>query len=286
MSKSISHIELFTSAIQSMVIGLRLTLKHFVRSVVVKRRAPVSVMDPTYFKQPDGIVTNLYPFESIPVPDHGRYRLHNEVDDCIVCDLCAKICPVNCIDIEPIKSPVEIGKTSDGSTKRIYAATFDIDMAKCCYCGLCTTVCPTECLTMTKTYDFSEYDVRNMVYHFAELSPDQAVAKKVEMEVLAADEKLKKAAAVLPKESGEGNAEASIASKPVFKPKVTIPSVKKAEASVSDHSKDIEKTESSESTLNKVDEAESKPVFKPKVMIPAKKPIIPKPKEEGGEEKA
>ena len=90
-----------------------------------------------------------------PIPDVGRYRLHNEIDDCIVCDKCAKICPVDCIDIEPIKATEEIGKTSDGTPKRIYAAKFDIDMGKCCFCGLCTTVCPTECLTMTKVYDFS-----------------------------------------------------------------------------------------------------------------------------------
>ena len=113
----------------------------------------MSIEDADYFKQKDGVVTTLYPYESIPVPDNGRYRLHNEMEDCIVCDLCAKICPVDCIAIDPIKSTVEIGKTSDGSTRRIYAATFDIDMAKCCYCGLCTTVCPTESLTMTKAYD-------------------------------------------------------------------------------------------------------------------------------------
>ena len=295
MSKSISHIGLFVTAVQSLGIGLRLTLKHFVRSIVLKRRAPVGIMDPDYFKQPDGIVTNLYPFESIPVPDNGRYRLHNEIDDCIVCDLCVKVCPVNCIDIEPIKSPVEIGKTSDGSTKRIYAAKFDIDMAKCCYCGLCTTVCPTECLTMTKTYDFSEYDVRNMVYHFAELSPTQAVAKKEEMEVLVAEEKAKKAtvSSSVQKETSEDKPEISAAPKPAFKPKVTIPVVKKPEIAntETENKTDSTKTESTEDTPTNTTETiptAPKPVFKPKVMIPAKKPTtdVPPAKKEGGEEKA
>jgi NADH-quinone oxidoreductase subunit I len=31
---------------------------------------------------------------------------------------------------------------------------------------------------MTKTYDYSEYDIRNMVYHFTDLSPEQAEQKK------------------------------------------------------------------------------------------------------------
>jgi NADH-quinone oxidoreductase subunit I len=44
------------------------------------------------------------PKQELPVPEVGRYQLDVEMDDCIVCDLCAKICPVNCIDIESIKA--------------------------------------------------------------------------------------------------------------------------------------------------------------------------------------
>ena len=68
--------------------------------------------------------------------------------------------------------------TSDGTKKRLYAPVFDIDMAKCCYCGLCTTVCPTDCLTMTPVYDFAEVDIKNMIYHFTDLSPEQAQEKQ------------------------------------------------------------------------------------------------------------
>src|SRR5690606_28633496 len=129
-----------------------------------------------------GIMTMQYPHENMPVPDNGRYKLHNEIDDCIVCDKCAKICPVDCIEIEPIKAVEEFGKTSDGTPKRIYAAKFDIDMGKCCFCGLCTVVCPTESLTMTKTFDFSEYDVDDHTYVFATMTPLEILAKKKELE--------------------------------------------------------------------------------------------------------
>jgi len=288
MARRISNIGLFIVSIKSMAIGLRLTLKHFFVSIGFKRKPQVGVMDADYFQHKEGIVTNLYPFESIPVPDNGRYRLHNEVDDCIVCDLCAKVCPVNCIDIEPIKSPVEIGKTSDGSTKRIYAAKFDIDMAKCCFCGLCTTVCPTECLTMTKTYDFSEYNVSNMVYHFAELSPAEGVLKREEMEVLVAEEKAKKAATAKPaattETATEEKTETPSAPKPAFKPKVTIPA-KKPAVDESSETKEIENTvakaEQTSAEIPVDKPAAPKPVFKPKVMIPAvKKTVAEIPKEE------
>ena len=37
--------------------------------------------------------------EKISVPEIGRYQLDCEIDDCIVCDKCAKVCPVDCIKL-------------------------------------------------------------------------------------------------------------------------------------------------------------------------------------------
>ncbi|MEL6152713.1 MAG: 4Fe-4S binding protein [Bacteroidota bacterium] len=132
---------------------------------------PIGIEDTRYFQQAPGPVTLQYPHEQLPVPARGRYKLHNEIDDCIVCDKCAKVCPVDCIEIEAIKSPTPLGKTSNGMTKRLYAAQFDIDLAKCCFCGLCTTVCPTECLTMTPEYDYSVFDYAEHNVSFATMTP-------------------------------------------------------------------------------------------------------------------
>ena len=162
--------------LSSVVSGMKLTFKHALNAR--KRHNATNVFDHDYFIQNTGIVTLNYPFETLAIPENGRYRLHNEIEDCIVCDKCAVVCPVDCIAIEAIKATEPIGETSDGSVKRLYAGIFDIDMAKCCFCGLCTTVCPTECLTMTKTYDFSEVDIKNMNYHFTDLSPEVAEEKK------------------------------------------------------------------------------------------------------------
>jgi formate hydrogenlyase subunit 6/NADH:ubiquinone oxidoreductase subunit I len=194
--------------------GLALTLSHFLKAR--KSRSLLSVQSPSYFENQEGIATVQYPFESIPVPDNGRYKLHNEIDDCIVCDKCVKVCPVNCITIEPIKSTEEFGKTSDGTPKRIYAATFDIDMGKCCFCGLCTTVCPTECLTMTKEFDFPVFDIREHYFEFGNLSLAEIEAKKKEWE-----EHQKNKLAAVPAVTSA--APAASASKPVFKPKIKPP---------------------------------------------------------------
>ncbi len=164
--------------------GLRLSFKHILEAR--ESRNPIGIENKDYFKQDTGIVTLQYPREVLPVPVNGRYKLHNEIEDCIVCDKCAKICPVNCIEIEAIKAPGEIAKASDGSSIRLYAARFDIDMAKCCFCGLCTTVCPTECLTMTPDYDFSTSEVGQMNFSFAMLSEHEAQQKREEFNAIQA----------------------------------------------------------------------------------------------------
>jgi NADH-quinone oxidoreductase subunit I len=136
-----------------------------------------------------------YPSLQIPTPVNGRYQLHNEMDDCIVCDKCVKVCPVDCIDIEPIKATGLVGHASDGSPIRLYAAKFDIDMSKCCFCGLCTTVCPTECLTMTSEYDFSVFDVKDHNFSFANLTPEEAEEKRKLYEQFVAEKAAMKAGA-------------------------------------------------------------------------------------------
>jgi formate hydrogenlyase subunit 6/NADH:ubiquinone oxidoreductase subunit I len=156
--------------------GLKLTLKHLWGAR--KRKVSHNIQDPDYFSQPNGHVTLQYPHEKLEIPENGRYQLDIEIDDCIVCDKCAKICPVDCIEIEAIKSPELIRNTSDGSPVRLYAAKFDIDMAKCCFCGLCTTVCPTECLTMNSEYDYSVSEVSMLNFAFSNLSPETAQEKR------------------------------------------------------------------------------------------------------------
>ncbi|MEM8968273.1 MAG: 4Fe-4S dicluster domain-containing protein [Bacteroidota bacterium] len=207
-------------AISSLLTGLKLSFRHLWQAR--QKREPMGVAEDNYFERQNGIVTLQYPNETFPVPDIGRYQLHNEIDDCIVCDKCAKICPVDCIDIEPIRATEEIGKTSDGSSKRIYAAKFDIDMAKCCFCGLCTTVCPTECLTMTKDYDFSVFDVSNHNFAFSEMTEAEITEKKQEFEEF----QKKKAAAKASEPKPKAAVRPKVGVKPTFKPRIPVPKKK------------------------------------------------------------
>ncbi len=155
--------------------SLRLVWQHLHKSMGPRFRG-LPITDAAYFQSVPS--TLQYPHEHLPVPARGRYQLHNAIDDCIVCDKCAQVCPVDCIEIEAIKSPVPIGTTSNGFTKRLYAARFDIDLAQCCFCGLCTTVCPTQCLTMTPEYDYSVFDWAEHKVSFATMPPEEIAARK------------------------------------------------------------------------------------------------------------
>lgn len=239
---ALAYLKNIKSAFTTTIQGLKATFSHF--KDAGKSVSHKSVSDPDYFKdQAAGIMTLQYPHESFPIPDNGRYKLHNEIDDCIVCDKCAKICPVDCIDIDPIKSVDTFGHTSDGTPKRIYAAKFDIDMGKCCFCGLCTTVCPTECLTMTKSFDFSEYDVADHNYSFATMTPLEILTKRKELE------EFEKKKSIAKNDAGQAGEKAKVAVKRPMMPKI--------------------KPKISGSTAS--EDAEAKPKFKPRPMIKRKK---------------
>jgi len=113
-------------------------------------------------------VTIEYPEVREVLPDTARMRLYNDAVNCISCNMCATVCPVDCIYISSVPRPkdLEVPKTEDGSSKKQVLTQFVIDTALCCYCGLCTTVCPTECLTHTDDYEYSQYEVDGMKFDY------------------------------------------------------------------------------------------------------------------------
>jgi NADH-quinone oxidoreductase chain I len=187
-------------SVSSAMIGMRITIKQMV--------------SPT--------VTMQYPHVKKQMGDRVRNRLYMNFDDCIGCELCAKACPVDCIDIEVMKAPPteSLGETSTGQKKRIYVTKFDIDIAKCCYCGLCVYPCPTECLKMTDVYEFSEYDRNNLIYNFGTMSPIEVETAKLKVKQYDEEQAAKKAAAA----AQAAAAKAAAASQPVV-PTVPAPTI-------------------------------------------------------------
>ena len=141
-------------------------------------------------------VTIQYPTVKPEMPERERNRLYVNMDDCIGCLQCERACPVNCIEIEIVKTiPGEdLGKTTNGKKKALWVTKFDIDMAKCCYCELCVFPCPTDCIYMTDVYEFSEFERDNFIYDFVTLTPDEKEEKKKNREEFMIKKEAEKAA--------------------------------------------------------------------------------------------
>ena len=142
-------------------------------------------------------VTIQYPSVKPELPERERNRLYVNMDDCIGCDQCARACPVNCIEIETVKSVPgdDLGKTSNGKKKALWVTKFDIDIAKCCYCQLCVFPCPTDCIYMTDVYEFSEFERDNLIYDFVTLTAEESEQKKKNFEEFQIKKEAEKAAA-------------------------------------------------------------------------------------------
>jgi len=167
----------------TIIIGMRVTFRHlFVPAVTIQ-----------------------YPSVKPELPERERNRLYVNMDDCIGCDQCARACPVDCIDIETVKSVPgdDLGVTSNGKKKALWVTKFDIDIAKCCYCQLCVFPCPTDCIYMTDVYEFSEFERENLVYDFVTLTQTEKEEKKKNYEEFMIKKEAEKAAAAKKKAEEE-----------------------------------------------------------------------------------
>ena len=91
------------------------------------------------------------------MPDRFRGFVHNDTLKCDACNICAKLCPVDCIYIE-----------TEGKGKERMMTRYAIDYNKCIWCSLCTEHCPTDCITMSHDYDHAVYKRERLVYEFVD----------------------------------------------------------------------------------------------------------------------
>jgi len=99
-------------------------------------------------------MTVRFPHESIPIPDGYRGEHAYDMDKCISCGLCAKICPNRAIEM--VEAPKDY--------KDKYPKTYPkIDLGKCCFCGLCEDICPKESIKLTKNFFLSTFDSSTVI---------------------------------------------------------------------------------------------------------------------------
>lgn len=106
-------------------------------------------------------VTFQYPHVKRNLPDTHRgalalLRYDDGVERCVGCDLCAAACPSHCIEVISEQVP-------DQPLVR-WAPEFYIDMTKCVFCGFCVEACPVNALGMTKLYEYSTENKRDLYF--------------------------------------------------------------------------------------------------------------------------
>jgi NADH-quinone oxidoreductase subunit I len=118
----------------------------------VRGTEPVVVQDDTT----EGLFTVEYPDERLPVNERFRVlpMLIYDTEDgnvrCTSCNICAKVCPPQCIWMTQAKGP-------KGNVVPL-PEEFFIDMDVCMNCGLCSEYCPFDAIKMDQNFELSNYE--------------------------------------------------------------------------------------------------------------------------------
>jgi NADH-quinone oxidoreductase subunit I len=105
-----------------------------------------------------------------PKPErvHGRHvlnRYEDGMEKCIGCELCAGVCPANCIYVRGADNPPDDPK----SPGERFGYVYEINYLRCIHCDLCVEACPTEAITETKLFEFSFTNRNDAIYTKDEL---------------------------------------------------------------------------------------------------------------------
>jgi NADH-quinone oxidoreductase chain I len=101
-------------------------------------------------------MTVRFPHEAIPIPEGYRGEHIYDIDECISCKLCAKICPNRAIEM--VEAPEELKE----KYPKIYP---QIDLGKCCFCGLCEEICSKDAIKLSGNVFLSTFDKTTTIKH-------------------------------------------------------------------------------------------------------------------------
>ncbi|MEI7923979.1 MAG: 4Fe-4S dicluster domain-containing protein [Planctomycetota bacterium] len=104
----------------------------------------------------EGIFTVEYPDERLPVYERLRVLpvlIYDNEDGnvrCTCCNICAKVCPPQCIWMSQAHSP-------EGKPVTL-PEEYYIDMDVCMNCGMCSEYCPFDAIKMDHNFELSNYE--------------------------------------------------------------------------------------------------------------------------------
>ncbi|MFI5412327.1 MAG: 4Fe-4S binding protein [Candidatus Micrarchaeales archaeon] len=84
----------------------------------------------------------------------GIHKL--DMNTCINCQACARICPNQTIQM--VEAEADTAFKASGT--KLFP---EINLERCLFCALCEEVCPTDCLVLTKDTEFEKFDRRDFI---------------------------------------------------------------------------------------------------------------------------
>ena len=109
-------------------------------------------------------VTVQYPHVKEAPATRARGVIALKEENCTVCMLCARQCPDWCIYIEGHKYLAPPRREGGSPRQKNALDRFDIDYALCMYCGICVEVCPFDALFLSPDFEYSEWNIANLLH--------------------------------------------------------------------------------------------------------------------------
>jgi len=95
-------------------------------------------------------ITLQFPYERVEPVEGVRAKVSWDIEKCIGCGFCVRICPGNAIEL--------IGRGR--------RAEIRYNVGRCVFCGECVDVCPTKAIYTTRELELVFNSRREMTIHF------------------------------------------------------------------------------------------------------------------------
>jgi NADH-quinone oxidoreductase subunit I len=106
------------------------------------------------------VVTEQYPYE-VPTMTplfRGHIELIGNAEtgapNCVVCGMCQRACPSDCISLD--------GKKAEGGKGKVLTS-YSLDFTKCSLCGQCVESCNFDALRFSKDYNLAGFDKNEFI---------------------------------------------------------------------------------------------------------------------------